>query len=113
MLAAVTGLLPVLLVNVPDGRARAGASFEGGDTSVRAGQGGHLGVENTIGDLLRHPAFAGFAHLILPWDDRAWEEADELETARRVRVGERRHPGVDGCRRGRTATEGAALPQTH
>jgi acetyl esterase/lipase len=50
---AVTGLLPVLLSTVP---------------------GGHLGLESTIGDLLRHPAFAGFAHLILPWDDRAYDE---------------------------------------
>lgn len=49
--AAVTGLLPVLL-----------------------GQGGHLGVESTVGDLLRHRAFAGFAKLILPWDDRAYDE---------------------------------------
>jgi acetyl esterase/lipase len=51
--AAVTGLLPVLLGTVP---------------------GGHLGVESTIADLLRHPAFAGFAHLILPWDGRAYDE---------------------------------------
>jgi acetyl esterase/lipase len=51
--AAVTGLLPVLLSSVP---------------------GGHLGVESTIGDLLCHPAFAGFAHLILPRDDRAYDE---------------------------------------
>ena len=72
--AAVTGLLPVLLIGVLDGRPRAGASSEGRDTDVSAGQGGHLGVESTIGDLLRHPAFAGFAHLILPWDDRAYDE---------------------------------------
>jgi acetyl esterase/lipase len=51
--AAVTGLLPVLFSSVP---------------------GGHLGVESTIGDLLRHPAFAGFAHLTLPWDGRAYDE---------------------------------------
>jgi acetyl esterase/lipase len=50
---AVTGLLPVLLGS--------------------AG-GGHLGVESTLGDLLRHPAFAGFARLILPWDDRVYDE---------------------------------------
>jgi len=31
-------------------------------------------VESTVADLLRHPAFAGFAHLILPWDDRAYDE---------------------------------------
>ena len=55
----VTGLLPVLLGNVPDGRAR---------------QGGHLGVESTVGDLLSHPAFAGFADLILPWDGRTDDE---------------------------------------
>ncbi len=41
---------------------------------MRAGQGGHLAVRSTIGDLLRHPAFAGFAHLILPWDGRAYDE---------------------------------------
>lgn len=27
-------------------------------------------VDHTIGDLLAHPAFAGFARLLLPWDDR-------------------------------------------
>jgi len=78
--AVVTGLFPALLINVPDGWARAGASFIGRDTDVRASQGGHLGVENTIGDLLRHPAFAGFAHLILPWDDRAYD--DEMPLTR-------------------------------
>jgi acetyl esterase/lipase len=72
--AAVSGLLPALLSSVPDGRMAAGAPFEGRDTDVRASQGGHLGAESTIGDLLRHPAFAGFARLILPWDDRAYDE---------------------------------------
>lgn len=33
-----------------------------------------LRPENTIGDLLAHPAFAGFAERILPWDDRAYDE---------------------------------------
>jgi len=33
-----------------------------------------MGVESTVGDLLRHPAFAGFARLILPWDDRTYDE---------------------------------------
>ena len=60
-----------------------GSDVRGGDGVVaRAAQqrpggrraGGHLGVESTIGDLLRHPAFAGFARLILPWDDRAYDE---------------------------------------
>lgn len=30
----------------------------------------HLRVDGTIGDLLAHPAFAGFGRLVLPWDDR-------------------------------------------
>jgi acetyl esterase/lipase len=30
----------------------------------------HLSANSTIGDVLAHPAFAGFGRLILPWDDR-------------------------------------------
>ena len=30
----------------------------------------HLRVDDTVGDLLAHQAFAGFARLLLPWDDR-------------------------------------------
>ena len=30
----------------------------------------HLRVDDTVGDLLEHPAFAGFGRLVLPWDDR-------------------------------------------
>ena len=41
---------------------------------MSARQGGHLGIHSTMGELLRHPAFAGFAHLILPWDDRGSDE---------------------------------------
>jgi acetyl esterase/lipase len=38
----------------------------------------HLSAESTIGDLLRHPALAGFARLALPWDDRAYDEQTKL-----------------------------------
>lgn len=48
------------------------------DTGMRANQGDHLGVQSTIGDILRHPAFAGFGPLILPWDDRAYDEEMRL-----------------------------------
>jgi len=72
--AAVAGLVALLLVEVADGRTPARASFEGWGRDVRGSEGGHLGVESTVADLLRHPAFAGFAHLILPWDDRAYDE---------------------------------------
>lgn len=29
-----------------------------------------LRVDDTVGNLLAHPAFAGFGRLLLPWDDR-------------------------------------------
>ena len=72
--AAVAGLVALLLVKAADGRTPARASFEGWGRDVRGSEGGHLGVESTVADLLRHPAFDGFAHLILPWDDRAYDE---------------------------------------
>jgi acetyl esterase/lipase len=30
----------------------------------------HVRADDTVGDLLAHPAFAGFGRLLLPWDDR-------------------------------------------
>ena len=33
----------------------------------------HLSHSNTLGDVLSHPAFAGFGRLILPWDGRAYD----------------------------------------
>jgi acetyl esterase/lipase len=41
---------------------------------VSGDRGGHLSTQSTIGDILRHPAFAGFSRLILPWDDRTYDE---------------------------------------
>lgn len=35
--------------------------------------GSHLRASDTIQDLLDHPAFAGFARLLLPWDDRPYD----------------------------------------
>ncbi|MBP1598690.1 MAG: hypothetical protein H6Q05_4067 [Acidobacteria bacterium] len=70
----VTALVFSLLINVPDRRSLAGASSEAGDTDVSAQRGGHLGIQSTIRDILRHPSFAGFSRLILPWDDRVYDE---------------------------------------
>ena len=42
--------------------------------SMSASANGHLGNQSTVGDVLRHPAFAGFSRLILPWDDRAYDQ---------------------------------------
>jgi acetyl esterase/lipase len=74
----VTGLVLSLLINVPDGRPQAGAPSKARDITVSANRGGHLGIQSTIRDILRHPSFAGFSHLILPWDDRAYDEDLQL-----------------------------------
>jgi acetyl esterase/lipase len=63
-----------LCLDVPGGRPQAAASFTGSDTVVSATQPLHLDAKSILRDLLRHPAFAGFAHLILPWDDRTYDE---------------------------------------
>jgi acetyl esterase/lipase len=44
----------------------------GGETMKAASHGPaeHLRVDDTVGDMLQHPAFAGFGRLLLPWDDR-------------------------------------------
>lgn len=65
MLTRMTALLFTLLVNIPATHAQTGGSE-------------HLTPQSTIGDLLRHPAFAGFGPLILPWDDRANDEGLRL-----------------------------------
>jgi acetyl esterase/lipase len=39
----------------------------------------HLRVDDTVGDLLAHPAFAGFGRLLLPWDDH------RVDTSMRLR----------------------------
>lgn len=38
----------------------------------------HLTVSSTIGDLLEHPAFEGFAEQMLPYDDRSYDESMPL-----------------------------------
>jgi acetyl esterase/lipase len=43
-----------------------------------AKRGRHLETRSTIRDILHHPSFAGFSHLILPWDDRAYDENLQL-----------------------------------
>ena len=45
---------------------------------ARTAKGEHLSAEDTIQDLLDHPAFAGFARLLLPWDDRAYDTGMRL-----------------------------------
>src|SRR5215831_6644749 len=70
---AVTALVLSLLLTVGHGDAQIGPS-NNRQSSLNANRGRHLGVQSTIGELLRHPAFAGFSRLILPWDDRDYDE---------------------------------------
>ena len=39
-----------------------------------------LTVDDTIGDLLTHSAFAGFSRLLLPWDDRTYDGRMRLQS---------------------------------
>ncbi len=41
-------------------------------------KGEHLTADHTILDLLNHPAFAGFGRLLLPWDDRSYDNRMRL-----------------------------------
>ena len=43
------------------------------NTTSAASKSGHLSTDDTMRTLLDHPAFAGFARLLLPWDDRPYD----------------------------------------
>jgi acetyl esterase/lipase len=45
---------------------------------ARKNSGAHLTADDTISDLLNHPAFAGFGRLLLPWDDRGHDNSMRL-----------------------------------
>jgi len=40
----------------------------------------HLSVDHSVRDVLNHPAFAGHGRLILPWDDRTYDEDMRLNS---------------------------------
>lgn len=44
------------------------------DMSAGRSESRNLSPTNTIGDILRHPAFSGHAPRVLPWDDRRYDE---------------------------------------
>ncbi len=46
--------------------------------AVTGSKGRHLNADDRIRDLLGHPAFAGFARLLLPWDGRRYDQAMRL-----------------------------------
>ena len=67
-----------LCMDVTRVRSQVGASISHGDAVASATQRGHLDEKSPLRDLLRHPAFREFAPLILPWDDRAYDEQTPL-----------------------------------
>lgn len=75
----MTLAISLLSASTPVEAAEARVMVSGGNASTPVqtpavhGKGNHLTPGNTIGDLLGHWAFAGFARLLLPWDDRTYE----------------------------------------
>ena len=49
-----------------------------GEIMKEQATGEHLTADDTILDLLNHPAFAGFGRLLLPWDDRGYDNSMRL-----------------------------------
>jgi acetyl esterase/lipase len=78
MSMAVRALVIWLLTSVVWGQPQPETSFTTRSTDVKVKRGGHLETRSTIGDILHHPSFAGFSDLILPWDDRAYDENLQL-----------------------------------
>jgi acetyl esterase/lipase len=71
---AVAAAMLLLCITADHRPPRAGAAPSVGQTAVSTNARTHLDARSTLGDLLRHPAFDGFAPLILPWDDRVYDE---------------------------------------
>ncbi|WP_429492738.1 alpha/beta hydrolase [Paraburkholderia sp. RAU6.4a] len=44
----------------------------------------HLRPDDCLGDLLKHPAFQGFSHRMLPWDGQTYDEAMPLRSIDRL-----------------------------
>jgi acetyl esterase/lipase len=44
-------------------------------TAVRKGRATHLRLDDSVNDMLEHPAFAGFGRLLSPWGDRRDDHA--------------------------------------
>lgn len=64
-----------------DAATRAERAGDGPMTAPARGAGaGPLTADSSLGELLRHPALAGFGRLLLPWDDRAYDDGMPLRS---------------------------------
>ena len=74
-------VLPLLLVpSVAEANGKDIVLADSRSDEIRTGtvigsRGRHLNTDDRIRDLLGHPAFAGFAGLLLPWDGRSHDQA--------------------------------------
>jgi acetyl esterase/lipase len=57
-----------------DATPRSGNTAESAKAEMSKHRDGHLETGDTLRDMLEHPAFAGFGRLLLPWDDRRYDE---------------------------------------
>jgi acetyl esterase/lipase len=79
-LKTVCLVLPLLLMPAlaeANGKDMVFVSSRDDETSkgaVIGTRGRHLNADDSLRDLLGHPAFAGFARLLLPWDGRRYDE---------------------------------------
>lgn len=71
---ALSSLLSVSLAYAQEGNVRPDSiTAERRQDQSRNAAGALLTPGSTIGDILGHPAFAGFGRQILPWDGRAYD----------------------------------------
>jgi acetyl esterase/lipase len=55
-------------------------SAEWQETTLSRSQATHLRLDDSLDEILEHPAFAGFGRLLLPWDDRRYALAMPLRS---------------------------------
>ncbi|WP_159992658.1 alpha/beta hydrolase [Roseomonas sp. 18066] len=71
-----------LLAGVQEAQGQAGggsaANAQGSEMSGTTATALHLGPDSSLGQLLDHPGFTGFAPLLLPWDGRSYDRALRL-----------------------------------
>lgn len=79
-----TLLMMPMLLSLPSSALaeaqNAGSAGQDGEIVARGDGpgGGHLSSEDGLAQILDHPAFAGFAERILPWDDRGYDPSMPL-----------------------------------